>query len=153
LEFEIPGEPVYFIKNTYTLIISDTSTLKIHASSWTGSKINKEFDFLTLLGKSCQVEIEQNPNKKDATKMDSKLIGIYPLEKEQECPSQITPSKVLVFQRWDQDVFDSLPDWMQKTIESSPEFKAMGLPMVAGNKEGVFQEKENPVDPDSDLPF
>jgi hypothetical protein len=147
LEFEIPGEQIYFIRNTYTLIISDKSTLKLHVESWTKGKINKEFDFFTLLGKPCQVEVEQNQNKNDATKMDSKLIGIYPLEKDQECPPQVTPSKVLVFQRWDQETFESLPDWMQKEIEKSPEFKSMGLPMVAGNKEGVFNEKENPVDP------
>lgn len=143
LGFEIPGEPSYYIQNTYSLVLGETSTLSIHLEGWLGEKVNKDFNLLTLLGKPCQVEIEHNPSTKDATKTTPKLIRILALEEAQECPPQINPYKVLLFKKWNQDVFDSLSDWMQKTIEASPEFKSMGLPMAAGNKEGQYQKKHD----------
>lgn len=154
LGFEIPGEPSYYIQNTYSLILSETSTLSIHMEGWMGGKISKDFNIFSMLGKPCQVEIEHNISTKDPTKTTPKLTRIFALEKLQTCPPQISPYKVLLFQKWDQEVFDSLSDWMRKTIEASPEYQALDLPFVTGSKEGQYQKKLNPVSPYGDgLPF
>jgi len=64
------------------------------------------------------------------------------MTKNQICPEQVNPKKVLLFARWNQELFDKQPDWIRKAIEASPEYKALGTP---GDKQGVFQKKIPPV--------
>jgi hypothetical protein len=139
------GEQPAYIQNVYSLIINDRSTFTNHMESWTGGRINKEFNPLTMLGKPCLLTIQQKPSQKDPAKMKSRVVAISPLKKGAACPPQISPFKVLTFQRWNQDIFDSLGKWAQGLIEASPEYKAMmaGKPLAAGNKEGLFVKKNN----------
>jgi hypothetical protein len=113
--------------------------------SWTKGKINKEFNALTMLGKPCQLVIEHNPKKSDPTQMTAKVKGIAALTKNQTCPEQINLTQVLLFERWNQVLFEKQPDWIKKAIEASPEYKALGNPLAAGNKEGQYQKKTAPV--------
>jgi len=151
LGFELPeelqifdeekGEQPYYITNTYNLVLGEKSTFKIHMESWTKGRINKEFNPLVMLGKPCQLVIEHNPKKNDPTKMAAKITNIAALTKNQNCPPQINPTKVLLFQRWNQALFEKQPEWIRKAIEASPEYKSLDKPMAAGNKEGQFQKK------------
>jgi hypothetical protein len=92
--------------------------------------------------------------------MKARVTAVSQLLKGYECPPRISPFKVLTFQKWDQQLFDSLSDWMRKQIESSPEYKQLmaGRPLVEGNKEGQWQKKPEPVKKEdvsnvADLPF
>jgi len=162
LGFELPeemhifspekGEQPFYIQNTYSLVLGEKSNFKIHMEGWTKGKINNQFNPLTMLGQPCQITIQHNPSTKDPARMNAKVTGLSALTKTQVCPPQISPYKVLLFQRWNQEVFDSLSDWMQKTIEASPEYKALGNPLVIGNNEGQYQKKTAPVKIDP-LPF
>jgi len=141
---EAKGEQPFCIQNTYSLVLGEKSTFKLHMESWTGGKINREFNPLVMLGKPCQLNISHKAKESDATKMTAKVTGIAALTKNQTCPAQINPTKVLLFARWNQELFEKQPDWIRKAIEASPEYKAMGNPLVTGNNEGQYQKKVIP---------
>ena len=56
-------------------------------------------------------------------------------------PEQINADQVLAFDDFNEDVFNSLPDFLKDKIVSSEEFKAMSKP------------NEIPVDESDDIPF
>ena len=58
-----------------------------------------------------------------------------------ECPAQINADQVLAFDDFNEDVFNSLPDFLKDKIVSSEEFKAMSKP------------NEIPVDESDEIPF
>jgi hypothetical protein len=139
---EAKGEQPFYITNTYSLVLGEKSTFKLHMESWTKGKINREFNPLTMLGEPCQLVIEHKPKSTDVTKITAKVTGVAAMTKNQICPEQVNPKKVLLFARWNQELFDKQPDWIRKAIEASPEYKALGTP---GDKQGVFQKKIPPV--------
>ena len=141
---EAKGEQPFYITNTYSLVLGEKSTFKLHMESWTKGKINKEFNPLTMLGKPCQLNIEHKPKASDISKITAKVSGIAALTKNQTCPEQINPTKVLLFARWNQALFEKQPEWIRKAIEASPEFKSLDKPFTEGSKEGQYQKKSNP---------
>ncbi len=138
---EAKGEQPFCIANTYNLVLGEKSTFKIHMQSWTGGKINKEFNPLIMVGKPCTLTIEHRPKVSDPDKITAKVISVTGLTRNQTCPDQVNATKVLLFQRWNQVLFEKQPDWIKKNIEASPEYKALNLQHTKGNNEGVFQKK------------
>jgi hypothetical protein len=69
------------------------------------------------------------------------LTGVNLLPKGMECPEQINADQVLAFDDFNEDVFNSLPDFLKDKIVSSEEFKAMSKP------------NEIPVDETDEIPF
>jgi hypothetical protein len=157
LGFELPeelnvfdpakGAQPYTITQTLSLVLGSKSTFQKVMESWTQGKINDDFNPIVMLGKACQINVKHEQSTKDPDRVYAKIDSIIPLLKNQVCPPQINPYKYLLFQRWNQDTFNSLPEWQRKAIELSPEYKQLGKPLAAGNKEGQYNEKKNPVDP------
>jgi len=148
---EQKGEQPYCIQNVYNFVLGEKSTYKIHFEGWTGGRINRDFNPLSMVGKSCLLTIVHNPKKSDPSQITAKVAGIAALTKSQVCPAQLSKTKVLVFARWKEELFNNQPDWIKKAIEASPEYKS---PPVE-NKESQYRKKETapPVKEFNDLPY
>ena len=65
--------------------------------------------------------------------------------KGQECPPQINKTRLLSFEDWNEDLFKSLPEWIQEKIKTSDEYKMRQEPSMAAHND------DN--DELSDMPF
>jgi hypothetical protein len=126
------GEEPYSVSKTYTLSIHEKSNLRKDLESWRGKGFTEEeakrFDVTVLLGKPCNLNIINQPSKSNPSRSVTIVSSITPLMKGQECPKQINPSKVLSFDEFNWDLFESLSDYTKDKIRSSVEFKMMQEP-------------------------
>lgn len=141
---ESKGPKPYMITNTYNLILNDKSNFSLHLSGWLdGQTVTKDFNYFTLLGEPCVLIIKHKGTEADANKMRARVAAITALTEEQTCPVQINSFKVLTFNRWNEDTFNALPEWIRDKISISPEYKQLNQPVA----KDVYQKKANPVNP------
>jgi hypothetical protein len=144
---EDKGPEPYVVSKTYTLSMHEKATLRKDLESWRGKGFTEleaaRFDITKLLGQPCILSIVHQPGKSDPTKTYVVVTSISKLMKGQECPPQYNPTRVLSFDNFDTDVFNSLSDYMKDRIMESDEFKAMQEP-------GTVHAADGDAD---DLPF
>ena len=144
------GEEPYSVSKTYTLSMHEKANLRKDLESWRGKGFTeqeaKKFDITVLLGKSCNLNIIHQPSKSNPGRNVTVVSSITPLMKGQVCPEQINPSKVLSYDEFNWELFESLSDYTKDKIKSSIEFKMMQEP-------GTVQDHETGSDEMSDLPF
>jgi hypothetical protein len=128
------GPEPFVVSKTYNLSMHEKSTLRKDLESWRGVGFTEEeakhFDITKLLGKPCILSIIHEPGKVDPTKKYVKISSISKLMKGQECPPQVNQTRLLSFENWDDNLFKSLPEWIQDKIKSSEEFKALQEPAL-----------------------
>lgn len=143
------GMQPFMVSKEFTLSMSEKATLRKMLESWRGKPFTedqaKKFDVTALLGKPCMLSVIHKVSKTGSTYAD--ISGIAGLPKGFECPAQINPSKVLEYDNWMQDVFDSLPDFVKNKVITSQEYHALNNPGVTETKAAAV-EAEN-----EDLPF
>ena len=113
-----------------------------------------EGDFSKLLGTPVNITIVVNEGKgKNAGKFYENVAGLAPMrEKEaKKLPALVNETKVFDLDDPDMDVFNSLPDWLQKKIKSnlnyagSPlEILSKGVPQDKAEEEEERDEDERP---------
>jgi len=137
------GEQPLVISKEFTLSMHEKSTLRQFLESWRGKTFTEKealsFDVTALIGKPCLISISHKVAKNGNTYAN--LTGVNLLPKGMECPAQINADQVLAFDDFNEDVFNSLPDFLKDKIVSSDEFKAMSKP------------NEIPVDETDEIPF
>jgi len=143
---ESEGEQPFLISQIYSLVISDKATYTQHMQGWTGGRINKDFNPLTLVGKPCQISIIHKSSDDDPGRVRARVSTIMGLTKGQPCPERINPLSVLTFSKWDEGLFNKQSDWIKKTIEASPEYKDMKGNKVAGDKQGSWIKNDSEED-------
>ena len=143
------GEQPYFLSKEYTLSMHEKATLRAHLSQWRGKAFTdeeaKKFDITKLLGVPCTINVVHKTGKANG-KTYAEIGSISPLMKGTVCPDAINPIQVLSYDDWNQELFESLPEFLRKKIESTPEFQALG------KVEKVPQVEES-VDESQELPF
>ena len=146
---ESKGEEPFTISQIYSLVMGEKSNYKLQMEAWTGGRINSEFNLLSRLDEPCILTVSHKPSANDPTKIKAKVTAVSKLIKNQECPPRINPLRVLTFSKWDQQLFNEQSEWVQKTIEASPEYIKMkqGQPYAEGNKEGQWQKKSDKISP------
>jgi hypothetical protein len=146
------GPEPFVVSKTYTLSMFDKANLRKDLESWRGKKYEddeaEKVDITKLLGQPCLLSVIHQAGKKDPSKNYVFVSGISKLMKGQECPPQINPMRVLSYDNFNMEVFDSLSDYMKDQIRSSEEFKRMQEPNQLHDER---PETEN--DELSDLPF
>jgi len=147
------GEQPLVIDKEYTLSLADGAHLRADLKSWRGKDFTPQeaeaFDITKLLGVPCMLNIIHIQGKKDPTKMYQAIGSVSPMPKGFDCPAQINPTFVLDFENFDQEKFDSLPDFIKDQIKTSEEFKALTKPTQdAFPMTSDFKEEEH-----DDLPF
>lgn len=140
------GKPA-IISKEFTLSLNEKATLRKYLASWRGRDFTeeqaKEFDLTVLIGIAGLVNIIHKPNK-DGSKIYAEIGSISPMPRGMICDPQINTSKILSYDDFDEEFFNSLPDYLKDKVRSSDEYKAMTAPCETYVHEGVLE---------SDVPF
>lgn len=116
------------VSKTYTLSLGSKSNLRPIVEGIVGGMSDAEaanFDVDSILGKACLLNITHGvaDNGKEYLKLQtSKLM------KGMEAPKGFNPQKVLTYENWDEELYQSLPEWLRTKIASTPEHSQMRHP-------------------------
>lgn len=148
---EEKGEQPLVISKEYTLSMNEKANLRKDLKSWRGKDFTEDearsFDITKLIGATCMLNIIHKPAKSDPSRSYEQISGITPLPKGMKAPAAINPVFVLSYDDFNQDKFDSLPDFIKTKMQGSMEYAAMKNP-----HEKVFNA-DNINEPVDDLPF
>ena len=137
------GEQPYVLSKEFSLSMHEKATLRQFLESWRGKNFtdeeSKSFDITVLVGKPCLLSVKHKEAKNGNTYAE--ISGINLLPKGMTCPEQINSTQVLSFDDWNQDLFDSLPDFIKDKIKSSDEYKNMQHPNVVN----TVSDEEEPL--------
>jgi len=151
---EAKGSEPFAVSKSYTLSMHEKATLRKDLESWRGKGYTDEeaqkVDITKLLGQPCILSIIHLPVKNDPSKTYTAISSISKLMKGQECPEQINPMRVLSYDNFDWDVFNSLSDYTKDKIKTSEEFKKLSDPTVTQVEGGDIDPFDPNIDP---LPF
>lgn len=145
-EGEYEGQP-YSISKFYTISLDKKANLCKDLESWRGKAFTEEelqgFDLKKILGKPCMINVIRDEKDRSVAK------AITPMPKGFVAPKGINPQVAFDIDEWNNDVFQSLPEGIQKLITQSDEFKA------SMKQDGTNQhyDERNPPPPDDDVPF
>jgi hypothetical protein len=103
----------------------------------------KGFDLTRLVGVPCRLTLATQPNK-DGTKSYQNIVKASPVMKGTPAFQMVNPATVFLIDEWDDEVFKSLPDFIQKEIMDSPE---------SNNKPKASVNAQAPFDDDQSIPF
>lgn len=124
------------VSKTYTLSLGSKSNLRPIVEGIVGGMSDAEaanFDVDNILGKSCLLNITHGvaDNGKEYIKLQtSKLM------KGMEAPKGFNKQAILSYEKWDEDMYQALPEWMRTKIASTPEYKSRnGFTMPTVNVE------------------
>lgn len=141
------GEQPYVLSKEFTLSMHEKSSLRKFLEAWRGKSFAdheaKSFDITVLLNKPCMINVVHKDSDK-GTRANISSVGAMP--KGLACPEQINPTMLLSYDSWNQDLFESMPDFIKDKIKSSKEYKKMFSDFFDA-------PKKEAVNDDSDLPF
>lgn len=111
------GEP-YIVSKRTGFSMNEKATLRSIVGSWRGKKLSndeaKSFDLQTLLGKQAQLQISHNDGKDG--RVYANIAGVFPTNSP-NLPHTKTEIAYSIANH-DQDAFEALPEWVQKTINA-----------------------------------
>jgi len=123
---EEDGAKPFSISKEYTHSMGKKSNLRPVTEAILGVSLTDDeaynFDHDELLGLACQITIVHDEKESGTWE---KVTGVSSLLKGVSCPPQVNPSKVLSFDKWDEELFAKLPNFIKNKIISSKEYKKM----------------------------
>lgn len=147
---EAKGPHPLVVSKEFTLSMGDKANLRKMLESWRGSPFTEEqaknFDITVLLGKPCMVNVTHKPSKKDPSIKYDEISAVTPVPKGMTMPKQVNPSQELSYDKWDEKLFEALPDFIKGKMIQTPEYKQMRNP----EQDKFVDEGGQPV---SDLPW
>ena len=169
-EYENNGETEkvskpFVISKEFTLSMGKKSNLRPFVEGIIGVQLTDaeagSFDIETLVGMTCQATIVHQQSKSDPDRKYANLKSVAPLMKGVEAPAQVNESVIMDVKTMTLDEFNALPDFLQKKIEISDEWKARFDPDEIERKKKLQQEIDarKPQSADSeeigpeDIPF
>jgi hypothetical protein len=151
------GEQPCVISKEVTLSMNEKSTLRALLTGWRGKAFSdeeaKEFDVAKLLGKPCMISIFHQASKSNPEKSYERIASISPVMKGMECPAQINPTFEFSVLDYNQDKFDSMPEFMKEMVRGSKEFQQMLQPKPVAQPAQVAQPPVSIEDSFDELPF
>ena len=151
---EEKGEQPCVISKEYTLSMNEKANLRKDLESWRGKKWSdqeaNDFDITKLVGAPCLLNITHKASK-DGSRFYEEISSITPLMKGQVCPPAVNPAQILEYDNFNEELFNSLPDFIKDKIKSSEEYQQMRNP----TKDQFVDNKGEliPAGDDDDLPF
>lgn len=138
------GEKPFFVSKDFTLSMHEKSSLRKYLEAWRGKAFTddeaKSFDVTRLLGKECLVSIIHEV-KKDKTY--AKIASVSTLPKGMVCPAQINETFEFSWAEFDQQKFDSLPEWLQTKMKTSKEYAEMQSLYGAEYEKGMAKAEQD----------
>jgi hypothetical protein len=141
------GRP-FSISKEYTASIGEKANLRKDLEAWRNRKFTAQelsnFSLENVLGAPCLLGIVHVPSK-DGTKTYANLGSIMALPKGMECPELVNPAVKFDIGTFDQKVFESLTNYVQKKILMSKELEEGGIPQsTSSHNEPVIESDEVP---------
>lgn len=139
---EVDGEqkPRQLSKD-FAIATNKKGKLRAFLSSWNGKQYSdEEFAELELfdqLGKACQLNVVLNDTGEYAN-----IDNLMPLPKGVPVPTTATPFIQWDMNNWDDEIFKSLPDWVQEKIKKSTQYQKDHTPT---DSIGFEDEKPTPA--------
>lgn len=146
---EEKGEENFVVYANYTLSLGKKSRLRPVIESWTGKKIEESFELDNLLDAPCQIQIVHT--KKD-DKTYANITNIMAPGKGKVTKSTNKAVSLYLDETFDQEVFDSLPEFMQDMISDSPEYQALTAPAAPAKAPVKATTKAVPAKPAAAAP-
>lgn len=138
----------FSVSKEFTLSMNEKATLRKMLESWRGKSFTEEeakaFDITKLLGVPCMINVIHKTSSKGSQYADISSIATLP--KGFTAPDQVNLRTELSFNNWNQQIFESLPDFVKDKIKSSKEYKAMTMP-------GHTETPQSSPEENDDLPF
>jgi hypothetical protein len=121
------GEQPCVIDKEFSLSLHEKSTLRRYLQGWRGKAFTDDeaeaFDITKLLGVPCMLNVIHKPSAKDPTKIYQEIDAISPMPKGLVCPAQVNETFVFEFENFDEDKFNTLPDFIKEKIAKTPEYR------------------------------
>lgn len=124
--FEIPSEksddgtPALISKEVSLSFSNRSFITKLAKATGTDTDV-EDIDITELLGKTCMVNVEDKTSQSTGNKY-TKIESVTPLAKGMEVEDQINDSFWFDVAQFDQEKFDTLPEFLQDKIKSSEEY-------------------------------
>lgn len=143
LGFEIPGERKVFkeengeesyrVSQEFSNSLNSKASLRKFLEAWRGQPFTKEelegFNLLKLIGAPCMLNIvHKEGTGEKAGKKYLKIGSVAKLAKGMEKPKPFTPVQVLTYTKWSEEIFNSLPQYIQEKMKGSEEYIKMKAP-------------------------
>lgn len=163
LSFELPMNTKVFKEGTalqpltvhkkYTWSLGQKANLRKVVEAIVGvsltEKETESFDIESLIGKPCLVAIKEVTSKKGNIYND--ISTVSPCMIGQTCPPQVNPSRVLTFSSWNQEIFDSLPDFLKDQIMTSEQWESKFTHLDGAERDAVIALKVEEAKKDIEL--
>lgn len=111
----LDGRP-FAVSREYTAKIHEKAEICKMVKSWKGIIPDGKYNFFSLLGEACNISIVHNEKGYPA------ITAIAPLKKSEKAPARHNQTQKLWLREFNQQVFDSLPDFLKEKIRLSPEY-------------------------------
>lgn len=162
LRWELPEELEVFkegedpkpfaISKRYTASLNEKSNLCGDLQNWRGKPFTEEelkgFDIAKLIGQPCMLTIM---HKESGGKTYANVTAVAKPPRSLTCPPQINESLNFECKDGYSASFKKLPDWLQKLIEVTPQFKAAITTEEYGEEPHGNSSLGTPED--EDIPF
>lgn len=140
------------VSKTYTLSLGRKANLRADLESWRGKTFTEQelagFDISQLLGQPCMVTIKHT-KKADKTYTNVASVTRFPAALKNSKPTAESNLQLFDVKEPDNVVYESLPDWIKKQIDSCVERSGSPTPGMksAGKPASGFEDMED------DIPF
>lgn len=157
---EAKGPQPLVIDKEYTLSLAEKSNLRKDLKSWRGKDFTDEeaagFDISKLLGAPCMLNITHKPSTKDPSVFYEEISSVSKLPKEMPKPVPHNKHFLLSYEDWNEDLFQSLPDFIKNKMITTPEYDQLRNPnkdkFVGDDGKALAQGSLQPEE-DDDMPF
>lgn len=128
--WELPGETIEIdgeqkprqLSKEFTISGSSKSNLRKFVESWNGKSYSDEdfmeFDLFDQVGKACQLNVVLNETKEYAN-----VDNLMPIPRGFPAPTTETPHIKWDMEHWNDEVFATLPEWIQDKIKKSTQYQ------------------------------
>lgn len=138
-----PAKPICVFKE-FTLSMGDKSNLRKLVEGIIGTTLKDEeafaFDVESLVGMPCILSITHKPTKKGNVR--DEIVSASPLIEGMNCPDAFNKAKILTYSDWNQETFDSLPDFMKNKLMESEQFKNRQSTLTPEEKAKFLSQRE-----------
>lgn len=120
------GEQPFSVSKDYTLSMHEKANLRHDLSSWRGRAFTddeaKAFDITKLIGVPCLLNVIHNVSQGNGNTY-ANISSVTTVPKGMIVPPQVNQSFIFAYDDWSDEKFNSLPEWIRKRIEKTPEFQ------------------------------
>lgn len=144
------GEQPQVISKEFTLSLHEKATLRGFLKNWRGKDFTdeeaKSFDIEKLVGAPCMLNITHK-TKKDGSGIYAEIGSVSAMPKGFVCPESINTPFVFTYEEFDENKFNSLPDFMKNKMVNSDEYK------LCTNGGQEIESPSTKEEEHNDLPF